>query len=63
MTLNPDMCNLLISRHKYKQVWEKIGEERIWETNESLGIVIEQQLKFDRHVSNLCSKANNKLSV
>ena len=41
------------------------GDDRIWETSntEFLGEVIENQLKSNRHVCNLCSKANNKLTV
>ena len=35
----------------------------VWEENEVkiLGITINNELKFDRHISNICSKANKKL--
>ena len=38
-----------------------IGEDKNWETSniESLGI-IDNRLKFDRHISKLCSNAKSK---
>ena len=65
MKLKTDKCHLLNSGQKYEQVWADTGEDRIWETSnvKLLGIVIDNQLKFDRYVRNLCSKANNKLNV
>ena len=35
-----------------------------WEENEVklLGITIDNELKFDKHILNICSKANKKLS-
>ena len=37
----------------------------IWEENEVkfLGITIDNKLKLDSHILNICSKANRKLSI
>ena len=37
----------------------------VWESNgvKLLGITLDNNLKFDKHVSNICSKANRKLSA
>ena len=37
----------------------------VWEENKvkHLGITIENKLIFDSHILNICSKANEKLSV
>ena len=32
MKLNKDKCHLLVSGHKYEDVWVKMGDEKIWET-------------------------------
>ena len=42
-----------------------IGKELIWESNDVklLGVTIDRDLKFDKHVLKLCSKANQKLSA
>ena len=44
-------------------MWTKIGKDRFWETSnvELLGIVTQNKMKLGRHVSNLCSNANNRL--
>ena len=42
-----------------------IGKDLIWESNDVklLGITIDRDLKFDKHVLKLCSKANQKFSA
>ena len=36
----------------------------VWESNDvKLGITLENNLKFHKHLSNICSKANRKLSA
>ena len=32
MKLNKDKCHLLVSGHKYENVWVKMGDEQIWES-------------------------------
>ena len=46
-------------------MWIKVGKDRIWESKEVnlLGVTIDNELKFDKHVSNVCLKAGRKSSV
>ena len=62
MKLNTDKCHLLMSGSKYEHFWAQIGKDRIWEDNEVklLGITIDNSLKFDTHINNICTKANQK---
>ena len=64
MKLNTDKCHLLISGHKYEEMWMRVGQNKIWEEKEVklLGVTIDNALKFDQHVSDICLKANRKLS-
>ena len=64
MKLNTDKCHLIVSGCKHEQVWANIRKDLIWESNSKLlGVTIDRDLKFDKHVLNLCSKANQKLST
>ena len=65
MKLNTDKCHLIGSCYKHEQVWANIGKDLIWESNDVklLGITIERDLKFDKNVLKLFSKANQKLSA
>ena len=56
MKLNDDKCHLLVSGHKYENVWAQIGKAKIWEskTQKLLGVEIERTLNFDEHVKSLC---------
>ena len=65
MKLNTDKCHLLVSGHKYEQMWIRVGQNKIWEDKEVrlLGVCIDNKLKFDQHVSDICLKANRKLSA
>ena len=60
-----DKCHLLVSGHKYEHIWIRVGEDKIWEDNKVkfLGVPIDNELKFDQHVSDICLKPNRKLSV
>ena len=62
LKLNTKKYQLLRSRDKCEKRVKDIGEDKIWETSniELLGIVIDNQLKFDRHICKSCSNANNK---
>ena len=46
-------------------MWVRIRDDMIWEnrTVELLGITIDNELKFDGHLTNICIKANRKLTV
>ena len=65
MKLNTDKRPLIVSGYKLKQVCANIGKDLIWESNDVklLGITIDRDLKFDKHVLKLCSKGNQKLST
>ena len=62
LKLNTEKYQLLISRDKCKKTVKDIGKDKSWETSnmELLGIVIDNQLKFDRYISKSCSNTNNK---
>ena len=57
MKLNTDKCHLTVLDYAHEQVWANIGKDLIWESNDvkPLGITIDRELKFDKHVLNLCS--------
>ena len=65
MKMNLDKCRLFISGNKFEHLWAKIGNDRIWEnwTVKLLGISIDNELKFDEHLSNVCLKVYKKLSA
>ena len=65
MKLNTDKYHHLISGNKNEQMWAKLDRDIVWESNDvkPLGITLNNNLKFDKHVSNICSKANRKVSV
>ena len=54
-----------MSENKNKQIWAKLDRDLIWESNnvKLLEITLDKNLKFDKHVSNICSKDNKKLSA
>ena len=60
MKLNTDKCHLIVSGYKHEQIWAKIGNDKIWESADVklLGVTIDNELKFDKHVSKICSKAS-----
>ena len=49
----------------HEHMWAKIGDDQIWEsrTVKLLGITIDNELKFDEYVSNVCKKAQRKFTV
>lgn len=63
--LNTDKCHLVVSGFKHEHVCAKIGTEKIWEKRvvKLFGINIDDQLKFDKHVLENCSKLGRKLSA
>ena len=63
--LNQDKCHLLVFGYKNENIWANIGNAKIWESDKQklLGLNIDRNLNFNEHVSSLCRKAGNKLSV
>ena len=49
MKLNKNKCHLLVSGHKYENVWVKLGDEKIWKSTKPklLRIKIGRNFKFD----------------
>ena len=43
-------------------MWAKLDEDIVWESNdvELLGVTIDNNLRFDKHVSNICLKASRR---
>ena len=61
MKLNKDKYHLLVSGHKYENVWVKMEEEKIWESSNKSYFFL--NLNFDDHVISLCKKAGRKLAL
>ena len=55
----------IIAGHKYEHMWLDVGNNRIWETKSEkmLGILIDNSLKFDNYVAEICRKASRKLTA
>ena len=65
MKLNIEKYHLLISGNKKEYIRKKLDQDIVWESNnvELLGVTRDNNLRFDKHVSNICLKVNRKLSV
>ena len=65
MKLNSDKCHFLIAANTHEHLWLKVGESKIWESSEEklLGVIIDKDLNFNTHLSNLCRKAGQKVSA
>ena len=62
LQLNAKKCHLLVTKHN-KDIFINVEEEVIECSNsvKLLGVIIDNNLKFNEHVSNLCKKASQKL--
>ena len=65
MKLNHDKCHFIMSGHKHEYVFAKIGQKLIWEERnvKLLGVEIDSNLLFNKHVRSLYTKASRKLSA
>ena len=65
MKINSGECHLFVSGNKFEHLWAKIVNNTIWgkRTVKLLGKTINNELKFDGHLCNVCLKANRKLSA
>ena len=63
--MNQDKCHFLLSGHKHKVTFAKIGHSKIWEncTQKLLGIIIDQNLKFDEYIQTQCKKTGRKIKA
>ena len=59
---NPDKWHLLLNQHG-ENLTMKIGNETVVNSNHEklLGVIFDNKLQFDLHVTKLCSKAAQKL--
>ena len=57
--------HLFISDNKLEQMWVRIRDNMMWEnrTVKLLGIKIDNDLKFDEYLTNICITENRKLIV
>ena len=65
MKLNAEKCEFQITGHHFEHLWLNVGETQVWEKNQVklLDITIDNELKFDDHITKICRKANSKLSA
>ena len=65
MKLNTDKCHLLVAGHKFEHTWVRVGPDKIWEDHsvKLLGVSIDNELNFDKHVLSIIKKLNSKLSA
>ena len=65
MKLNEEKCELLVCGYRFEQLWIKVGDNKTWEKSliKLLGVTIDNELKFDKYVAEICANANRKLSV
>ena len=58
---NPDKCHVLLSKNDNFEA--NINENRISNTRfeKLLGVIFDNQLNFNHHISNICKTASNKL--
>ena len=58
MKLNTDKYHLLVAGHKFEHTRERAGPDKIWEDHsvKLLGVSIDNELKFDKHVLNITKK-------
>ena len=65
MKMNTEKCHLLISSNKFEQMWFRIKDNMKWENRsvKLLGITLDTELKFDRHLINISINANRKLTA
>ena len=58
MKLNTDKCHLIVSGYKHEQIWVQVDGDKISEIDDvkPLGVTIDRELKFDKHVSKISSK-------
>ena len=65
MKLNEDKCHLIVPGHKFENVWVKVNDSMIWESQRQklLGVTIDRKLNFDEFVFSMCKKAGKKLAA
>ena len=65
MKLNQDKCHFMVTGNLNEHLYAKVGDEMIWESAEEklLGVTIDKKLNFNTHLSTICKKASQKVTV
>ena len=66
MKSNQSKCHfLLASTGLSEHIWIKAGDQTIWESSQEklLGLSIDKQIKFDKHITNICKNARAKVTA
>ena len=65
MKLNQSKCHFIIASHSSEHMWINVGGQIIWESNQEklLGSTIDKNIKFDKHLTNICKKASAKVTA
>ena len=60
MDANHDKCHLLLSTQEEANIQIANTTIKCSQSKKILGIILDNQLKFDKHVENICQKASRK---
>ena len=62
MKLNTVKCNLMVLGNKNDYMREKLDQDIVWESNDLklLEVTIDNNIRFDKHVSNITRKQEAK---
>ena len=65
MKLNTDKYHLFVAGDIFEHAWVRVGPDKIRQDHsiKLLGVSIDNELKFDKHVLNIIKKANSNLSA
>ena len=65
MKLNQDKCHFMLSSRFPEHIWTKVGEQVIWASSQEklLGVTIDAELKFEKHILDICKKASAKVTA
>ena len=63
MKVNHDKCHLLLSTQEEAIIQIANTTIKCSKSKKLLGIVLDNKLKFEKHVENICQKANKKLNA
>ena len=63
MNVNHDECHLLLSTQEEANIQIDNTTKKCSKSKKLLGIVLDNKLKFDKHVENICQKASKKLNA
>ena len=63
MEVNYDKCHLLLSTQEEASIQIANTTIKCSKSKKLLGIVLDNKLKFDKHVENICQKASKKLNA